>query len=151
MDPLSISASIAGLITLTEIVLSHGYEFAKGVKHAKDEIRALLVELTAFFGVLQTLRLTAARFESERSQFSLHVLHLESCHDLVTKIRDDLKKALPEDSDGYWRAAGKSLRWPRSSSEIKALIQDVERHKATLSIALEVDGLYGGLFFKSIQ
>ena len=142
MDPLSISASVAGLITLTELIVSRGYEFLKGVKNAKDEISQLLVEITALFGVLQSLRLVALRFEGQHFDTTLQLAYIQSCQKLVDQIHVNLKAALPEDSDGCWRAAGKSLRWPLSGKETKALIADVGKHKATLSLALNVDGLY---------
>ena len=142
MDPLSISASVAGLITLTELIVSRGYEFLKGVKNAKTEINQLLVEITALFGVLQSLRLVALRFEGQSYHSTLQFEYLQSCQKLVDRIHGHLKEALPEDADGHWRAAGKSLRWPLSNKDTKALIADVGRHKATLSLALNVDGLY---------
>ena len=141
MDPLSISASIAGLITLTELIVSHGYEVLKGIKHAKAEINELLAEITALFGVLQSLRLVADRFQGHAYESALQANYLGSCHDLVSRIRECLKQALPADHDGRWRAAGKSLKWPFSSHETKALIADVGKHKATLSLALNVDGI----------
>lgn len=149
MDPLSVSASVAGLITLTELIVSRGYEFVKGVKNAKAEIGQLLAEITALFGVLQSLRLVALRFEGNHFNAALQLHHLQTCRELVNRIRMHLKLALPEDSDGRWRAAGKSLRWPLSSAETKSLIADVGRHKTTLSLALNADGMYGkglGLF-----
>ncbi|MCJ1251149.1 Ankyrin-2 [Trapelia coarctata] len=141
MDPLSVSASIAGLITLAEVIVSRGYEFLKGVKHAKAEISQLLAEITALFGVLQSLRLVADRFQGEGLSSSVQVNFLQTCHDLVDRIRLHLKEALPEDSDGRWRAAGKSLRWPLPVAETRSLIDDVERHKTALSLALNADGL----------
>ena len=142
MNPLTISASVAGLITLTELIVSRGYEFLKGVKNAKDKITQLLVEITALFGVLQSLRLVALRFEGQHFDTALQLECIQSCQKLVDQIHFHLKSALPEDSDGRWRVAGKSLRWPLSEKETTVLIADVERHKATLSLALNVDGLY---------
>ena len=142
MDPLSISASIAGLITLTEVIVSHGYEFLKGVKHAKAEISQLLVEITALFGVLQSLRIVAGRFEGAQLGSSIQATQLQACHDLVHRIREHLRQALPEDKDGRWRTAGKSIRWPLSSGETKTLIADLEKQKSILSLALQVDGLW---------
>lgn len=122
MDPLSVSASIAGLITLTELIVSRGYEFVKGVKNAKAEISQLLAEVTALFGVLQGLRLVADRFKGEQFNSSLQLGYLKSCQNLVDQIRVHLRIALPSDSDGRWRAAGKALRWPLSVGETKSLI-----------------------------
>lgn len=141
MDPLSVAASIAGLITLTELIVSRGYEFVKGVKNAKTEVTQLLSELTALFGVLQSLRLVALRFEGEHFDTTLQLECLQNCQKLVEQIHAQLRIALPEDSDGRWRAVGKSLKWPLSNAETKILIESTARHKATLSLALNADGL----------
>ena len=93
MDPLSVSAAIAGLITLTEVVVPHGYEFLKGVKNAKVEISQLLAEISTLFGILQSLRLVADRFTGEEIHSSVQTGALQSCHDLVGNVRDHLKKA----------------------------------------------------------
>lgn len=54
-EPLSIAASVAGLITLTELIASQGYVFVKRVKNAKAETTKLLAEVTGLFGVLKSL------------------------------------------------------------------------------------------------
>lgn len=141
-DPLSVAASIAGLITLTELIVSRGYEFVKRVKNAKLEVSQLLAEITALYGVLQSLGLVAARFQGDHYNTTLQLEYLQTCHKLVDTIRAHLKIALPGDSDGRRRAAWKSLRWPLATAETKCLIEDVARHKATLSLALNTDGLY---------
>ena len=142
MDPLSVAASVASLVTLAELIVSRGWEFLKGVKDAKTEVTQLVVEITALFEVLHCLRLVALRFEGEHFNTTLQLKYIQSCQDLVDRIHVHLRAALPEDSDGRWRAAGKSLRWPLSSKETKALIVGIGRHKATLSLALNADGLY---------
>ena len=86
MDPLSVSASITGLNTRTELIVSRGYEFVKGVRYAKAEISQLLAEITALFGVLQSLRMVADRFKGERFNYSLQLDYLQSCHDLVVAM-----------------------------------------------------------------
>jgi Fungal N-terminal domain of STAND proteins len=65
MDPLSISASVAGLITLAELVLGRGFKLAKAFRNADQEVTKLIAEVTSLYGVLQSLRLVALRFEGE--------------------------------------------------------------------------------------
>jgi hypothetical protein len=65
MDPISISASIAGLITLADIVLVRGFKFVKMFKNANQEITMLIAEITSLYGVLHSLQLVACRFEGE--------------------------------------------------------------------------------------
>ena len=65
MDPLSISASVAGLITLAELVLNLGFKLRKRFKNASQEVTMLIAEITGLYGVLHSLHLVALRFEGE--------------------------------------------------------------------------------------
>jgi len=78
MDPLSISASVAGLITLADLVLARGFKFLKMIKNANQEVTMLITEITSLYGVLHSLQLVALRFESEaidrkRNHHKLHM------------------------------------------------------------------------------
>lgn len=65
-DPLSIAASVAGLITLTEYVLVKGFAIGKTIKDAESEISSLLSETSNLFGTLQSLSIISRQFEAER-------------------------------------------------------------------------------------
>jgi hypothetical protein len=41
-DPLSISASVAGLITIAEAVIRRGYQYVKDAKDAGSQVSALI-------------------------------------------------------------------------------------------------------------
>ena len=78
MDPLSISASVAGLITLADLVLARGFKFLKMIKNANQEVTMLITEITSLYGVLHSLQLVALRFEGEvidrkRNHHKLHM------------------------------------------------------------------------------
>jgi hypothetical protein len=67
MDPLSISASIAGLSLLMHSILKAGYGHAKGLKSFPEEIRRLILEVTTLQGSLSALEIVAQRLETESS------------------------------------------------------------------------------------
>jgi hypothetical protein len=52
MDPLSIAASIAGLLSLTGAIISKGYACINRAKKNGSDIEALLSEVAAFSGIL---------------------------------------------------------------------------------------------------
>ena len=56
MDPLSIAASIAGLLTLTGTIISKGYALSSRVKKNGGDIEALLNEIAIFSGILSGLK-----------------------------------------------------------------------------------------------
>jgi hypothetical protein len=65
MDPLSVAASVAGLITIAETVVNRGFKLGKIAKNAEREIARLIAEVTNLFGVLHSLHLVVLRFEDE--------------------------------------------------------------------------------------
>lgn len=52
MDPLSLAASIAGLLSLAGSVISAGYTVSMRLKRGTDEIKAVTNEVAAFSGIL---------------------------------------------------------------------------------------------------
>lgn len=140
-DPLSVAASVAGLITIAEVVIRNGYQYVKDAKDAGSQVAALISEVTNLFGVLHSLHLVACRFEDEKFDSTMQIHHVQSCYLILEKIQKQLDKADPAKSRNPFDAARRKLHWPLSSSETKSLIAEVERHKATLSVALTADGM----------
>jgi hypothetical protein len=56
MDPLSIAASIAGLLALTGQIISTGYACISRVKKNRSDIEAMLNEVAGFSGILVGLK-----------------------------------------------------------------------------------------------
>ncbi|KAK3173032.1 hypothetical protein OEA41_006360 [Lepraria neglecta] len=103
----------------------------RALKGAKEEIATLSAEVTTLFGILTSL-------------------HLDSSHlRMPTHIGKDQRQAWytlginHTTKDSSWEPAKIKLRWPFSKHEMDKLINDVERHKATLTLALTADGMTG--------
>ena len=141
-DPLSISASVAGVITTADIVFRRIYEYAKAVKGAQKEIAALSLEVTSLFGVLHSLHLVICQLEGQTFEPTARTHHIYSCHQTLEKIKTILEKHDPSSaSEQPVKSAKRKLQWPFSAPETKHLITEVERHKTTLSLALTADGM----------
>ena len=54
-DGLSFAASIAGLASLADIVVTKGYKYIRSVKDCEAEVRKLIVEADVLCGVLTRL------------------------------------------------------------------------------------------------
>ncbi|KAL8902919.1 MAG: hypothetical protein Q9207_004287 [Kuettlingeria erythrocarpa] len=151
-DPLTISTSIAGLVTLADLVFSRIFQYAKGVKGASQEILKLSSEVGALYGILSNLRLVACQLEDESFQSTTRAHHLYSCTQTLENLMAILDK---DDTSGLQpRSVGsikRKLHWPFKSSEVKSLLEEIQRHKTTLGLALNADGISALLQSLSLQ
>ncbi|KAK8032693.1 hypothetical protein PG990_002427 [Apiospora arundinis] len=133
-DPLSISASVAGLVTLADIVFDRLIAYGKSVKHAEAESRKLAREVVILRGLLDSLsRLAdALHHESFDSKFRMH--HLEACERTLSEIHETLKKHAGGN-------AAKNLIWPFKERHLKELHENLSRHKETINTALSANSL----------
>ena len=151
-DPLSISASIAGLVSLADIVFSRVYKYVKAVKNASRDITKLSSAIGALYGVLSSLRLVSDQLESDAFQSTARAHLIYSCHQTLEKLKRILDKddtsAIQDQPFEKWK---RKLRWPFTSTEVKDLVTELEEHKSTLGLALNVDSKLGLLQVLSKQ
>ena len=142
MDPLSVSASIAGLITIADVIVRNGFKFISEVKEADNSIRDLFCEVNLLVGVLHSLRNVAQRFESDDAShgYAMRIDHINACDNTLHKIQLQLDK-INNKKDRTISRAKRRLLWPLSQTETRAILVEVERHKSTMSLALSVDGM----------
>ena len=143
-DPLSVSASIAGLITLADILFRRTYKYVKAVKKASKEIKALSTELGTLYGILNNLNLVSHQLEDQTFESTTRTHHINSCIQTLERIRSILDRDDASSlSDQRLETLKRKLRWPFSSSEAKEVIMELERHKTTLGLALSADSWSG--------
>ena len=142
-DPLSIYASIAGLITIADTVFGRTFKYIKSVK-APKEIAALSLEIGALYGILNHLRLIGCQLEGKAFDSAIPAPHIHSCERTLEKVKTMLDKYDICNTDSSSVVAMKrKLKWPFTIPEANNLIAEVERHMATLGLALTVDGMMG--------
>ena len=152
-DPLSVAASIAGLVNLADVVFGRVYKYVKAVKSSSKEVERLSSEVGALYGILSNLHLIAGQLGESNYESTMRLEHVHACQKTLERIESILqrdKATSPQDQHHLQRLKQK-LRWPFSSSEVKALVNEIGQHKATLSLALHVDGLSGLLRALSSQ
>ena len=141
-DPLSISASIAGLVNLADVVFSRTYQYVKAVRDAPKDIAKLSTEIGALYGILSSLRLISDQLQHGTMEATMRVQHIHSCHQTLERVKSILER---DDSSSLQRcglqAVKRRLRWPFTSSEVEEILIEIGRHKATLSLALNADGM----------
>ncbi|KAF5003089.1 hypothetical protein FDECE_10348 [Fusarium decemcellulare] len=148
MDPLSISASIAGLVSLADLVYRASTKYVRGFKGAREEVQNLSREIKNLSVVLHNLSLVAFDLEenqpadSSQQTSGLKPHHLHDCQQLLMNLEKSLfnKEAQLDSKSRLERLQGR-LKWPFSSDETKELIQDVQRHKQIIDLALGAESL----------
>ncbi|TGO80148.1 hypothetical protein BELL_0014g00180 [Botrytis elliptica] len=148
MDPLSVSASISGLISILDIIAGKSYKYVKEVRGSTQEVKKLVKEMTDLYGILNQLRLVVSRFDDESISSTIQFQHIDTCRTLLDRIKERLDKADRDNIGGQKSAIGRkisnlgrALIWPFSVGETRALIDDVTTQKSTLMFALQVDGM----------
>jgi cell division septum initiation protein DivIVA len=81
-EALSVAGTIAGLLGIADVVVRRVVTFAKDVKHAKEEVKSLLEELS---GLYQKEELDA-KYQGE---------HLQACRTTLSKLKEKLERADP--------------------------------------------------------
>lgn len=144
MDPLSLSASIAGLISLADPVFRAVFKYARAVKDARSDVQTLADEINGFITILRSLEALALDLESEGNTFdrTLSTHDLFEINKILAKVDQRVKKATDSFSRSKLEGVVRQLKWPFSVSETKELLNDLSRHKATITLALSADSIH---------
>ncbi|KAL4882924.1 hypothetical protein BJY04DRAFT_217008 [Aspergillus karnatakaensis] len=131
-EAFALSASIAGLVSLTEAVFRLTVRFSREVKDAKKDIERFSAEIRHLMLLLYDLTSLARLLEDDTEMDnSFRLYHLNSCQQTVGEVNARLTKA----------AAATKLKWPFTSKEVDKLLEDTKQHKATISLALGADSI----------
>lgn len=145
MDPLSLSASIAGLVSLADVVFRAVFKYARAVKDAENYVQTLSDGIIELITMLKSLEALALAFEYDGDEFDplLSARHLDQLRQVLRKIEMKVKKPLESFKQSKLDGVMRRLKWPFSISETKELLDDLTRHKATITMALSADSMRG--------
>ena len=147
MDPLSIAGSIAGLVSLADLVFRTTATYIKCVREARKEVEDLLEEVKQFSLLLHNLSLATSGLEitaepvaSPSSDFrSTFIL---DCQQVLGRIKDNLEKAKHDfENPSTLSRVHHRLKWPFSTTDTKDIIQTLQRHRQIINVALSADSL----------
>lgn len=137
-DPLSIAASIAGVISLADIVFIRTRKYLSAAKNADKEVKDLSQEVLLLSGGLHSLSRLAQALDADglKDQHidNLRMHHIAACHATLDEVSKKLKKF--EDN-----ATKRKLVWPFVSDRTKELLAEISRHKENVNLALSADSL----------
>ncbi|KAJ4160164.1 hypothetical protein NW754_003288 [Fusarium falciforme] len=118
------AASIAGLVSLADLVFRYSLKYVKSSKGARKEVEDISRE--------------SSDATEAPSTATLHVLY--RCEELLTRLRGRLDDAKSDiGSDSRFESLRGSLKWPFSSTETKEILQGLERQKQTMNHAMAAD------------
>jgi len=151
-DPLSVAASIAGLWSVAEKILSMGYELCSTAKNAPDSIRAVTEEMRQMHGIFgQVQRLisgTSVRPAHNRlMMISIYDLQatLSSCVLICDRLNKKLSEVLGLDSPNPASIlnrvvpARQRVKWALwGEEEASAILAELQRHKLSLNLMLSI-------------
>lgn len=142
-DPLCIASSITGLISRSSQLVSVLYSVSTPALDAKDSINRLLNEIQSLDSILAELQ----RLQPDMTPIVRR--NLATILDDCSRVYSEIEFRICEWSglSGLSKAVGiniswEHLDWPTIEPEIKALLNELERHKSTLELVLELINLY---------
>jgi hypothetical protein len=135
MDPLSLSASIAGLMQLTASMISYLCD----VNNAPKERITFSSEISGLHNLLLLLQNRLKASNSTDPWFSsIRTLGIQ--HGPLDRFRSDLQKLATKLGDeSTLRELGRRLTWKFDKAEIKDILLHIERIKSLVSLALTDD------------
>ncbi|KAE8443666.1 hypothetical protein EG329_001524 [Mollisiaceae sp. DMI_Dod_QoI] len=141
-DPLSITASIAGLVSLTITTFNGIVKFTNSAKNARNKAQQLATMTRNLAGTLQNLELLALQLDgSVDGKCSLTTDHLKSCRRTLLKIDKKLKGPLEDFNSRKLKSIARSLKWPFSADETNELVEELSSYQHAVQLALESDTL----------
>jgi hypothetical protein len=150
MDPLSITANVVAVIQLSDKVIEVCKNYIRSVKSAPNDLRLILVEVGSLKCVLETLELLVS--SDENADHSAVVGKLKSsdgplhgCKHALSRLEQLVSTPTDRQPDGQRRKLVDSLAnlaWPLKEGSARKLLDDISRHKATITLFLTTDTMY---------
>jgi hypothetical protein len=136
-DPLSISASVAGLLSLVITVADTTYQYVSTARNAPSAIAAMFAELQALKGVL--IKLDDMTHKSDRQSVnSFPLVDMERCQGDLQKIQQKLKKRL---GSGGSMNPVQRLMWPFLEDNTTQMVKQLHRYVEIFHVTLSADNL----------
>lgn len=144
-EPLSIVASSIALAQLTDRVISLCKFYIQTARDYKDDLRVILVETSALKVLLENLEyLSECDDDLSTALDSLTCKGgvIEDCGRALTELKELFPRedAVSQESSGGKREKAKAalrvLAWPFKESKAKHLLDEITRHKLTITTAV---------------
>ncbi len=93
-DPVSLSVSIAGLITITNSIVTNVFNYLSEFKQSDEKIKDLFHKMNMLFGKLQSLQNVAARLEHQQSSIphTTRIHYINACDITLREVEAQFEK-----------------------------------------------------------
>ncbi|RDW89683.1 hypothetical protein BP6252_01715 [Coleophoma cylindrospora] len=149
MDPLSLAASVVGIATFADTIVTRLWDYCKAAKNYDEEVRLLLKETKLLCIVLESLEEIV--HEEGSSDVSAIPASIAGCNHVLSELSAVLAPFRSSALTGR-ASAGKRLKqgklggllkmdfqWPLAKSKTAELIERLSRYKDTFALALVAD------------
>ncbi len=140
-DPLSVTAGVAGLLTIAGSTLSTCYTYGCAVADAPAEARRLKDSLIELSGVLVGLHGVEHLVSVSSQGVNLEAL-VDACRSSLNAVLQSLERSGPINATHSLKQTLIRLRWPLSKKETLALVDQIEHRKSTICLALSTLTMY---------
>ncbi|KAM0793863.1 hypothetical protein BDR22DRAFT_877766 [Usnea florida] len=139
MDPLSVAASVAGLVSLTfEISQTVGHYY-KAVKDAPKSIQEIQQELSLMHSTLQQLEDLLRGPHMSRSSFAQSSVLTTAVFSCI-QINEEISAKLAQPKPDRLSRSMEALKWPFSEKEVQKKLETLRRYTSTFQFSLNVEG-----------
>ncbi|KAI0418232.1 ankyrin repeat-containing domain protein [Xylaria grammica] len=141
MDPLSVAASIAGLVTLADAVFRGVYKYCRAASDASDEIKELANRLQSLAGILHSLGILADALEQDGAHPTIQMTHISDATKLLGEIQTRLDRSKSRINSSKLALIQHSLKWPFTKTRTKELTDKLAQQQDVITLALHADSL----------
>jgi hypothetical protein len=138
MDPLSISASVVALFTITAQLISAVETITDSVKTQPAVLRSVIQELTALHLILDKLKSLSNSNPGTSQEDKALLLVLDGCMETYESIGEEMKEIQSSLDRGSIRKLFTQMSFLSKLKKLDPLRDQLEKFKATLSLALHV-------------
>jgi hypothetical protein len=143
MDVLTVTAGVIAIIQIADKIISTCKDYITTVKDAPRDLRAITIEVGSVKNVLELLELLLQGSDDNTSDI-LEKLKgpsgpIDGCREALAALDSLFPRAERSPEGGKCRKTLltlKTLAWPLKESRARKILEDVGRHKATISFAL---------------
>lgn len=135
-DPLSVAASVAGLISLAGAVLGKCYAYTSGVVNAPNEAKRLTDEVTNLAGVLATVQDITSHSEHDADAKDI-TNALQSCETTLLELESLLNSRSYQSRIPRTQRTFNRILWPLTKTKTSELVAQIHTQKSTLIIMIE--------------
>lgn len=144
-ETLGFLSSLIAVVELTGKVVSLCLKYSNKVKNARHDIERLQRAASELSAILKQVQSVFNGPNGEKFEVSRRLnSEIKDSLELLNKLKTKLEPQESHKATNLWKI--RALKWPFTSIEVEAIVNDLEKHKNLISLALQVDQAYVTLY-----